>query len=59
MYAQYVVMSTTANNHHRFAQYANNRHQNSKKCLTKNHRKTNLSSKKSKTYSNKTNKINH
>ena len=35
MYAQYVVLPTTENNHHQFAQSANNQPQNLKRCLTK------------------------
>lgn len=34
MYAQYVVTSTTANNHQQFALFVNNRQANSKKFLT-------------------------
>jgi hypothetical protein len=57
MYAQYVVMSTTANNHHQFAQFANNQPQNSKKYLMIEPLKKNLllGSKKSKIGSNKDN----
>jgi hypothetical protein len=57
MYAQYVVMSTTANNHLQFVQFANNLPQNSKRYLTTEHLKKNLllGSKKSKTGSNKDN----
>ena len=42
MYAQYVVMSTTANNHLQFALYANSRQANSKKYLTIEHLKKSL-----------------
>jgi hypothetical protein len=57
MYAQYVVMSTMANNHLQFVQFANNLPQNSKRYLTTEHLKKNLllGSKKSKTGSNKDN----